>query len=218
MTFCRPTARCYEVTLNAGWRSLADRHFCDTVSVSEPLALGRRVIVTGLAGSGKSTFALALAGKTDLPVIHLDLHFWKPGWVEPTASLASHPVKDEAPFRGDAGCARPTSAAPRTDPCVSGVATVGGTVGAVLGGKVDPVLGGTVGAVLGGKVDPVFGGFVGVVGTVCALADICDATTKHTGRINPTTARTVRFKRVVFISGAPCRRWARSRRACGLIL
>jgi adenylate kinase family enzyme len=44
-------------------------------------SLGRRVIVTGLAGSGKNTFSLALAAKTGLPVIHLDLHFWKPGWV-----------------------------------------------------------------------------------------------------------------------------------------
>jgi adenylate kinase family enzyme len=49
-----------------------------------PLWLGRRVIVTGLAGSGKSTFSLALAAKTGLPVIHLDLHFWKPGWVAPS--------------------------------------------------------------------------------------------------------------------------------------
>lgn len=49
-----------------------------------PLAVGRRVIVTGLAGSGKSTFALALAAKTALPVVHLDLHFWKPGWVAPS--------------------------------------------------------------------------------------------------------------------------------------
>ena len=48
------------------------------------MALGRRVIVTGLAGSGKSTFSLALAAKTGLPVIHLDLAFWKPGWVEPS--------------------------------------------------------------------------------------------------------------------------------------
>jgi adenylate kinase family enzyme len=46
--------------------------------------MGRRVIVTGLAGSGKSTFALALAARTGLPVIHLDLHFWKPGWVAPS--------------------------------------------------------------------------------------------------------------------------------------
>jgi len=27
-----------------------------------------------------------LAAKTDLPVIHLDLHFWKPGWVAPSES------------------------------------------------------------------------------------------------------------------------------------
>ena len=53
--------------------------------MSEPrLALGRRVVVTGLAGSGKSTFAVALAAKTGLPVIHLDLYFWKPGWVAPS--------------------------------------------------------------------------------------------------------------------------------------
>src|SRR5438270_826189 len=48
------------------------------------LDLGRRIIVTGLAGSGKSTFSLALAAKTGLPVIHLDLQFWKLGWVAPS--------------------------------------------------------------------------------------------------------------------------------------
>lgn len=45
--------------------------------------VGHRVIVTGLAGAGKSTFSRTLSAKTGLPVIHLDLHFWKPGWVEP---------------------------------------------------------------------------------------------------------------------------------------
>lgn len=49
-----------------------------------PLSVGRRVVVTGLAGSGKSTFALELAGKSGLPVVHLDLAFWKPGWVAPS--------------------------------------------------------------------------------------------------------------------------------------
>ena len=49
-----------------------------------PSAVGRRVIVTGLAGSGKSTFSISLAAKTGLPVIHLDLLFWKPGWVAPS--------------------------------------------------------------------------------------------------------------------------------------
>ena len=48
-----------------------------------PSALGRRVIVTGLAGSGKTTFSLALAALTGVPVIHLDVQFWKPGWVAP---------------------------------------------------------------------------------------------------------------------------------------
>ena len=48
------------------------------------VSVGRRVIVTGLAGSGKSTFAVALAAKTGLPVLHLDLCFWKPGWVAPS--------------------------------------------------------------------------------------------------------------------------------------
>jgi adenylate kinase family enzyme len=46
--------------------------------------VGRRVLVTGLAGSGKSTFSRALAARTGLPLIHLDLCFWKPGWVAPS--------------------------------------------------------------------------------------------------------------------------------------
>jgi adenylate kinase family enzyme len=51
-----------------------------------PSAIGRRVVVTGMAGSGKSTFSRSLAVKTGLPVIHLDVHFWKPGWVAPSES------------------------------------------------------------------------------------------------------------------------------------
>jgi hypothetical protein len=53
-----------------------------TGAVSGPI--GRRVLVTGLAGSGKSTFSRALSRKTGLPVIHLDVHYWQPGWVKPT--------------------------------------------------------------------------------------------------------------------------------------
>jgi adenylate kinase family enzyme len=43
-----------------------------------------RVVVTGMAGAGKSTFSRALSAKTGLPVVHLDIHFWEPGWVEPS--------------------------------------------------------------------------------------------------------------------------------------
>ena len=46
---------------------------------------GRRVLVDGMAGSGKSTFSRALSQKTGLPVIHLDVHYWQPGWVKPSA-------------------------------------------------------------------------------------------------------------------------------------
>jgi adenylate kinase family enzyme len=48
------------------------------------VAIGRRVLVIGMAGSGKSTFSRALSAKTGLPVIHLDLHYWKPRWVRPS--------------------------------------------------------------------------------------------------------------------------------------
>ena len=46
--------------------------------------IGCRVLVIGMAGAGKSTFAQALSRKTGLPVIHLDVHYWKPGWVKPS--------------------------------------------------------------------------------------------------------------------------------------
>lgn len=52
---------------------------------SEPvIAVGSRVVVTGLTGAGKSTFSKGLSAKTGVPLIHLDLHFWKPGWVAPS--------------------------------------------------------------------------------------------------------------------------------------
>ncbi len=46
-----------------------------------------RVMVVGNAGAGKSTFARRLGDTLALPVIHLDSHFWRPGWQipEPTA-------------------------------------------------------------------------------------------------------------------------------------
>ena len=44
--------------------------------------LGRRVMILGSSGSGKSSLAIQLGEITDLPVIHLDRLFWNPGWVE----------------------------------------------------------------------------------------------------------------------------------------
>ncbi|MEO9901595.1 isopentenyl transferase family protein [Nisaea sp.] len=42
-----------------------------------------RVLILGCPGAGKSTAARSLAKITGLPVIHLDRHYWEPGWVRP---------------------------------------------------------------------------------------------------------------------------------------
>ncbi|HET7628675.1 MAG TPA: topology modulation protein [Bacillales bacterium] len=43
----------------------------------------KKIMVVGVsAGAGKSTFARRLGKTLDLPVIHLDTLYWKPGWIE----------------------------------------------------------------------------------------------------------------------------------------
>lgn len=42
-----------------------------------------RIALLGCGGAGKSTLAARLGERLDLPVVHLDAHFWRPGW-EPT--------------------------------------------------------------------------------------------------------------------------------------
>ena len=46
--------------------------------------MGKRICVIGRPGSGKSTFAIKLAKKTGLPLVHLDQIWWKENWVEST--------------------------------------------------------------------------------------------------------------------------------------
>ena len=42
----------------------------------------KRILVIGSSGSGKSTVARELGEILGLPVVHLDLLYWNPGWVE----------------------------------------------------------------------------------------------------------------------------------------
>lgn len=41
----------------------------------------RKVMVIGSGGAGKSIFARELAMRTGLPLVHLDRHYRRPGWV-----------------------------------------------------------------------------------------------------------------------------------------
>ncbi len=42
----------------------------------------RRILILGPSGSGKSTVCKRIGRILDIPAIHLDMHYWKPNWVE----------------------------------------------------------------------------------------------------------------------------------------
>ena len=60
-------------------RSRPER-FIDAMAGRPPLVLMRRIVVVGSQGSGKTRLSLALGRKLGLPVIHLDVLYWRPGW------------------------------------------------------------------------------------------------------------------------------------------
>ncbi len=42
----------------------------------------RRILILGPSGSGKSTVCKRISRILGIPAVHLDIHYWKPNWVE----------------------------------------------------------------------------------------------------------------------------------------
>ena len=53
----------------------------------------KRIMVIGCCGAGKSTFSKALNEKLQLPLIHLDQHYWQPNWVETKPDIWKNKVE-----------------------------------------------------------------------------------------------------------------------------
>ena len=47
----------------------------------------KRILVLGCSGAGKSTLARQIGALTGIPVVHLDQHYWRPGWREPEPEI-----------------------------------------------------------------------------------------------------------------------------------
>lgn len=53
-----------------------------------------RVLVVGCSGAGKTVFSWRLAERTGLPLLHLDQHFWRAGWVPPEREIWHRQVSE----------------------------------------------------------------------------------------------------------------------------
>jgi len=50
----------------------------------------QRIVVIGCGGAGKSTLSRQIGERLNLPVLHLDAHYWQPGWIEPSRAAWTH--------------------------------------------------------------------------------------------------------------------------------
>lgn len=69
----------YENSRDSPARSADTFHVVDPPA---PRVSMKRILILGSGGAGKSTLAKKLGERLQIEVIHLDCHYWKPGWVE----------------------------------------------------------------------------------------------------------------------------------------
>lgn len=85
--FVTAPARDYRTEIAAGhWLNVAHP------STTAPDYI-QRIVIIGSSGSGKSTLARALGRQLNIHVIHLDKHFWGPGWVPTNDAVWSRCVE-----------------------------------------------------------------------------------------------------------------------------
>jgi adenylate kinase family enzyme len=64
------------------------------MTAQPPIQLGRRIVVWGVTGSGKTTLARQLSGALGVPRIELDALHWNPNWVETPEDEFRRKVQD----------------------------------------------------------------------------------------------------------------------------
>ena len=56
----------------------------------------KRIAIIGPGGAGKSTLARQLGERLRLPVLHLDAHYWRAGWIETPKEVWEQTVRELA--------------------------------------------------------------------------------------------------------------------------